>query len=146
MATPILTAEEVREHISDKLEANRLLDTVEFTNTRIDLAISLAVDRFNMIAPVGNANLYTFPNKGILMYGTLATLFEGQAALLARNHMSYSDGGITVAVEERMALYRELAAMYGQAFETSSRALKIEQNIGAGWGSVGSDYARFPIW
>ena len=27
--------------------------------------------------------------------------------------------------------------MYGQAFETSSRALKIEQNIDAGWGSVG---------
>jgi hypothetical protein len=146
MAEPILSPEEVREHISDKVESNHLLDGVEFTNTRIELAMELAIGRFNMIIPLGNVNQYTFPNKGVLMYGTLALLFEGQAALLARNHMSYQDGGITIPVEERMALYRELAVMYGQAFEQSSRAIKLEANMNDGWGSVSSDYANFPIW
>lgn len=146
MAEPVLTPEEVREHISDKVESNHLIDGVEFTNTRIELAMELAINRFNMIIPIGGANIYNFPNKGILMYGTLATLFEGQAALLARNHMSYSDGGITVAVEERMALYRELAMMYGQAFQESGAALKKQQNMEDGWGSIGSDYANMPLW
>jgi hypothetical protein len=146
MTSPVLTPEEVREFISDKVESNHLLDGEEFTNTRIDLAIELAIGRFNMIPPVGSANIYMFPNKQILMYGTLAVLYEGQAALLARNHMSYSDGGISIPVEERMALYQQLAVMYGQAFETSARGLKIQMNLESGWGGVSSDYANFPLW
>lgn len=146
MTSPILTPEEVREHISDKVENNHLIDGVEFTNTRISLAMDLAIGKYNMLVPISNANVYTFPNKLILMYGTLGLLFEGQAALLARNHMGYSDGGITVPVEERMALYQQLAVMYNQTFETSSRALKLQRNIEDGWGSVSSDYANFPIW
>lgn len=146
MAAPILTAEEVREFISDKVESNHLLDGTEFSNTRIDLAIEIALTKFNTIIPISSANIYTFPSKGVLLYGTLAALFEGQAALLARNHMSYSDGGVTVPVEERMALYRELAVSYGQLFDVSARAIKLQANIDDGWGSIGSDYARFPIW
>ena len=146
MTSPVLTPEEVREFISDKPETNHLLDGIEFTNTRIDLAITVAITRFNMIPPVGNANIYTFPDKGILLYGTLATLYEGQAALLARNHMNYSDGGVTIPVEERMSLYRELAVSYAQIFETSARGLKAQKNIEDGWGSVSSDYANFPLW
>lgn len=146
MTSPVLTPEEVREHISDKVENNHLLDGVEFTNTRIDLAMTLAIDRFNMVPPISSATVYTFPNKQILMYGTLALLFEGQSALLARNHMNYSDGGIQIPVEERMQLYTSLATMYAQAFDTSSRGLKIQRNIEDGWGSVSSDYANFPLW
>jgi hypothetical protein len=119
---------------------------VEFSNTRIELAMELALGKFNMIIPISNANVFNFPNKAILLYGTLAALCEGQAALMARNHMSYSDGGITVAVEERMALYRELAVSYGQLFETSARAVKLQRNIEDGWGGVSSDYANMPLW
>lgn len=146
MGQPVLTPEEVREHISDKVESNHLLDGEEFSNTRIDLAMTLAIDRFNMIPPISSANIYMFPSKQILLYGTLALLFEGQSALLARNTMSYSDGGITIPVEERMALYQSLAAMYGQAFQESARGLKIQRNIEDGWGGVSSDYANFPTW
>lgn len=146
MTAPVLTPEEVREHISDKVEDNHLIDGNEFSNTRIDLAMTLAIDKFNMIPPIGNVNLYTFPSKQILLYGTLAFLCEGQSALLARNTMSYTDGGITIPVEERMALYQQLAVMYGQAFDVSSRGFKIQRNIEDGWGHVSSDYARMPIW
>lgn len=146
MTQPVLTPEEVREHISDKIENNHLLSGEEFSNTRIDLAMSLAIDRFNMIPPVGAADIYTFPNKGILLYGTLALLFEGQAALLARNTMSYSDGGLTIPVEERAALYIQLATMYQQAFDVSARGLKAQRNIEDGWGGVSSDYSHFPTW
>lgn len=143
---PVLSPEEVREHIADKVENNYLLDGVEFTNTRIDIAMQIAIDKFNLLPPVGSVNSYTFPNKSLLMYGTLAALFEGQAALMARNTMSYSDGGISIPVEERMGLYQQLAVMYGQAFDSMSRGLKIQRNIEDGWGGVSSDYANFPTW
>lgn len=144
--TAVLSPEEVREFIQDHVEKNRLLDGKEFENTQITLAIEMAVDRFNMFPPMSSATPQTFPSKTLLMYGTLSNLFAGQSALLARNHMSYSDGGITVAVEERMQLYTALAAMYDASFESSSKAIKIEQNMNEGWGSVSSDYANFPIF
>lgn len=146
MATPVLTPEEVREFIQDKVGKNHLLDGQEFENTQVALAIELAIDKFNMFIPISAVTIESFPNKLILMYGTLACLFEGQAALLARNHMSYSDGGITVPVEERMQLYQSLAAMYGTQFQTSSTALKLQRNMEAGWGIVGSDYGNFPLF
>ena len=146
MAAPILTPEEVREFINDKIENNHLLDDVEFTNTRINLAMEVAVDRFNMLPPIGKTDVFSFPSKTVLMYGTLWALFDGQAAMLARNHMSYSDGGIQIPVEERMALYRELAVSYLQVFESSGKAIKVEQNFEDGWGGVSSDYSRMPLW
>jgi len=146
MANPVLTAEEVREFIQDKVEKNRLLDGNEFEPTQIELAMEMAVDRFNMIIPLGSANMFTFPSKTLLLYGTLANLFAGQAALLARNTMNYSDGGIQIPVEERSQLYVGLAEMYEAAFTTSAKAIKLQTNIESGWGGVSSDYASFPVW
>lgn len=146
MANPVLSVEEVREFIQDKVEKNHLLDDNEFAPTQIQLAMEMAVDRFNMIIPIGSTNVFTFPSKTLLLYGTLANLFAGQAALLARNTMNYSDGGISIPVEERSQLYVGLAEMYEAAFATSAKALKLQANIEDGWGMVRSDYAYFPTW
>ena len=143
---PVLTPEELREYISDKVESNHLLDGEEFSATQISLAIDLAIGQFDMIIPLSSSNIYTFPNKSLLMFDTLATLFEGASALLARNHMSYSDGGLQIPVEERMQLYQSLAQMYRTNFDTMARAYKLQMNIESGFGGVGSDYANFPIW
>lgn len=143
---PVLTPEEMREHIQDKLEKNHLLDDHEFSITALKLAIELAIGEFNMMVPVSSYDVITFPNKTLLMYGALAKAFLGQSALLARNTMSYTDGGLSIPIEERFALYQQLGATYQSGFETSGKAWKIQANIESGWGEVGSDYARFPIW
>lgn len=146
MANPVLSVLEVLEFIQDKVEKNRLLDGNEFEPTQVELAIEMAIDRFNMIIPIGAVNIFTFPNKTLLLYGALANLFAGQAALLARNHFSYQDGGLSIPVEERMQLYASLAEMYENAFAVSAKALKLQANIEQGWGSCSSDYAYFPTW
>ena len=143
---PILSPLEVREFISDKEENNRLLDGIEFSDTQIDIAMDVAVSKFDMLIPLSNNSKYTFPNKSILMYGTLTSLYEGAAALLARNTMSYSDGGLQIPVEERMQLYTALAQMYGSAFTQMSTSYKLQTNIESGWGGVSSDYSTLPIW
>lgn len=144
--SPVLTVEEVQEYIRDRAENNHLVDGTEFTATVITLAMDLAVSAWNMVPPVSVSTVETFPSKALLMSGTLWKMFMGQAALLARNTMTYTDGGLQIPVEERFQLYQALAAMYGEDFQTQARALKTHFNIEEGWGEVGSDYASFPDW
>jgi hypothetical protein len=110
------------------------------------LCIELALSQFNMMPPLSGFNLDNFPSKAILLYGTLSHLFTGQAALLARNTMSYSDGGLQIPVEERYQMYIDLSSRYASAFAAASQAYKIHENMEAGWGGVASDYSRFPAW
>lgn len=145
-ATPVLMIEEVQEILRDKLELNRLLDTEEFSPTIISLAIDLAVSAYNMLPPLSMVSAVTFPNKSLLLEGTLWKLFAGQSALKARNTMSYTDGGLTIPVEEQFPLYFQLAEMYQQSFLVNARNLKTHLNIESGWGNLPSDYSAFPEW
>lgn len=142
----ILEVEEVQIYIQDIAEKNHLLDTEEFSEIMIELAMELAVSEFNMIPPTSSYKTIDFPNKALLLSGTLYKLFAGQAALLFRNHMSYSDGGLIIPVEERGQFYQSLASMYQADFTNGAKMLKIYNNIESGWGEVRSDYSNFPAW
>lgn len=147
MTAPILSPEEVKLYIQDRPELNYLLPGEEFGLPQISLAINLAVDLFNTgIAPISNFTLFTFPSKSILLYGTLSRLFQGQAALYARNQMDYSDGGITLPVEERTQYYTQLASMYETTFQQAGKTWKVAKNIEDGFGGVWSDYGGMPLW
>ena len=146
MASPILSVMEIREYLSDKPELNYLLDREEFSPTQISLAMDLAVSEFNLIPPLSGLTTSSFPNKALLMSGTLYKLFQGACALLARNTLSYSDGGIAVPVEEHFPLYQSLAAMFQTDFQNAARSYKTQKNYEAGWGGINSDYGAFPLW
>lgn len=148
MSNPVITPDEVREFIADYVENNHLLDGVEFSDTRISLATELAISEFNMVPPIGGVTINTFlrAGKSIIMSGILWKLFEGQSALLARNTMSYNDGGISLPIEERMQLYQALARQFQGNFMSSVGRLKQHLNLESGWGEVGSDAANFPVW
>lgn len=142
-----ITPQDVRDFISDTPQKNLLLDNEEeYSDVRITLASRLAVDTFNVMPPRTRYEVDTFPYDSVLLYGTLSKLFEGQAALAARNHMSYSDGGVSLPIEERHGMYSNLAATYGQLFTQYASRVKVENNMNDGWGEVGSDYSMFPNW
>ena len=141
-----LEVEEVQTYIQDLAEKNHLLDTTEFPEVQVELAISLAVSEFNLIPPISSYSERDFPSKALLMSGTLYKLFAGQAALLYRNHMSYTDGGLVIPVEERGQFYQSLASMFQADFVNSAKSFKVFLNMESGWGYVGSDYSNFPAW
>jgi len=143
-----LTVEEVQEFIQDKAEKNHLLDGEEFSPTQITLAMDLALSAWNMVTPLTADTQLSFPvqYKALLLEGTLWKLFAGQSALMARNTMAYSDGGLTIPVEEKFELYRALAGMYQASFLDAAQKVKIQNNMEAGWGEVRSDQANFPYW
>ena len=144
----VITPDEVIEYLQDRVENNYLLSGPEFSPTQVALAIDLALSEWNVIPPLGLDSVDTFPSAGksILMSGVCWKLFEGAVALLARNTMEYSDGGLTVPVEERAPLYMQLAAMFQASFQSSASKLKIHLNLESGWGEVKSDESSFPIW
>jgi hypothetical protein len=142
----ILTTAEVREYVGDYQPNNYLLNSVEFTDARITLAMELAVSEFNAITPLSKVSLANFPSKGLLLDGTMWKLLSGMAQQLARNTMEYSDGGLSIPIEERSALYLQQAGQYQEQFLTNSKNLKIQMNLDSGWGFVQSDEAFFPVW
>ncbi|CAL9985631.1 hypothetical protein VPHD148_0283 [Vibrio phage D148] len=140
-----LTYQQIRDYLADSPDNNHLLDGEEFTDSRIDLAMTLAVSSYNTIPPTGGTTIDSM-GAALLLYGTLHHLYLGQTALAARNQMSYSDGGLTIPIEERYQYYVQMADMYGNQFKTLAKEDKISRNMEAGWGSVQTDYASFPIW
>lgn len=144
MAT--LTTQQIRDYLGDNVENNQLLDGEEFPDSAVSLAMELAVDSYNVMPPIGGTTIDTM-SKTLLLFGTIWHLYNGRAiAISARNQMSYSDGGLTVPIEERYQFYIQMAAIYERQFMDAAKANKISRNMEAGWSSVSTDYATFPIW
>lgn len=146
MAT--LLNSDVRTFIFDTASNNVLLDSEEFSDDFLTMCISLAVDSFNAMPPMGSLTLDAFPDAGrvILLYGACWHAFTGKAASYARNSLTYSDGGVQVPIEEKYDLYMGLAGNYKAMFESYARSLKNYMNVEDGWSYVSSDQAMFPYW
>lgn len=142
----ILKPNEVREYISDYPDQNLLLDEQEFGDTFINLSMDLAVSEYNTIAPRTSFSVDNFPSKSVLMMGTLWQMYLGKSTLKARNHMSYTDGGLQIPIEEKYELYKNLADSFRAQFMETANRLKISANMEAGWGEVRTDEASFPYW
>lgn len=141
-----LTAQEVREYISDYPEANLLLDKEEFSNVFIELCMDLGVSEFNVIPPRSGFSVGNFPSKSLLLLGTLWQMYLGRSTMMARNHLSYTDGGLQIPIEEKYELYKNLADSFRTQFMEAAAKLKVAQNMESGWGQVRSDESNFPLW
>jgi hypothetical protein len=141
-----LIAEEVREYISDYPDKNLLLDEIEFSNTFIELCMDLGLGEYNIIPPRTGYSVENFPSKSLLLLATLWQMYLGRSALMARNQLSYTDGGLQIPVEEKYELYKNLSDNYRSQFLEAASRLKIAINMEAGWGEIRSDEAHFPIW
>jgi hypothetical protein len=142
----ILTPQEVREYIYDKVEKNYLVDGEELSDTQINIAMELTLSEWNSTPPTAADNLANFKYKHILMSGTLYRCFMGLSALLARNTFAFTDGGLSIPLEERFQLYQTLSGMFQGDFYSTMAKTKININMDEGWGSLGSDYSNFPLW
>ncbi|HET8685211.1 MAG TPA: hypothetical protein VFM18_00950 [Methanosarcina sp.] len=141
-----LSASDVRLYIHDYADQNHLIDGEEFSDDAITLAMKMAASDFNSIPPMGNLDPSQFPSVTLLMYGTVAHLLLGKAAQLARNTMSYSDGGLQIPIEERAELYLTVGNQYMAQFKELAVKMKIQMNMEAGWGTVTSDWKMLPVW
>lgn len=144
MAT--ITTQQIRDYLGDSPENNHLIDGEEFPDSAVNLAMMLALDSYNVMPPTGGATMTSISDT-LLLLGTIWHLYNGRAlAISARNQMSYSDGGLTVPIEERYQFYIQMAQTYENQFKSMAKESKISKNMEAGWSSVSTDYASMPIW
>lgn len=131
----------IREFLRDRAPFNTLLDGQETSDLLIDVSIQLAIDDFNTTAPVISIHTVSnFPSFYLLLYGTLIQVLRSAGILQSRNQLDYSDGGVSVSVSNKTALYQSWIQMFSAEYETKKLNLKIFLNVQQGFGGVHSEY------
>jgi hypothetical protein len=142
MATPILTAEEVRLFLQDREELNPLLLGIRFTPEMIEQAMLNTVDYYNLMnPPIGIMySIENFPYRSLLLLGTAAYLLRSGAINEAANQLSYSADGIQVNDKDKSQIFMSLSQNLQQDFKELGQQIKMNQNIAQIYGVKHSEY------
>lgn len=132
---------QVRSFLRDYPELNRLIAGVESSNRQIVWAIFDALDDFNTSPPFTMHDIGTFPSKSLLIRATVCSLLESIGLLQTRNHLQFSDGGITVGVSDKTPFIQSWLQLFRNSYEAKKERLKVGYNIETAWGGgVHSEY------
>ena len=142
-----LTIDHVRNFINDHPDANHRLGDVEFSDQRIQEAMQFTVADFNETPPMlqTQQTVENFGYPRLLLYGTAAHLYRGEAAKQERNHLPYSTGGVSVNDSSHFAQYLQLSQTYDSKYEDSKQKIKVQINLNQGWGDIHSEYSNLPV-
>jgi len=120
----------VQEYMRDAPELNRLIQGQESSPRQIAWAVLDALDYYNSTPPfMGRVSLHNFPSMHLLLRLAVATLLESISLLQARNHLTFSDGGITVSVSDKHQMLMSWAQMYRASAEQRTRHIKRAINV-----------------
>lgn len=134
---PVLTTEELRDFIRDQAELNTLICQRETEDPGLNAAIEDAIDDWNNTPPL--IDCYTaesFPAKSLLKIG--ATIFVLRSAGIgkSRNHLTYSDGGLSIEKDEKTQLYQSWIDRFEPVWEGRKADLKKAKNLSNCWGGI----------
>lgn len=125
---------QVRLFMRDYPELNRLIAGEESSNRQIVWAIIDTLDDFNTAPPFTRFGLLDFPSKSLLLRGTVCALLESIGLLQTRNHLQFSDGGITVGVNDKTPFIQSWLQIFRNAYEDKKIKMKVGYNIESAWG------------
>jgi len=133
----------LRLFLNDTPELNRLIRRQESTPEKLDLAIRLAVDDFNITPPLlGQARVDNFPSLFLLIYGASIQVLRSAGLLHSRNELVYSSGGVSVRIFDKTALYQSWIAQFVAEYERKKANYKIAANVNNSLASgVASEYS-----
>jgi hypothetical protein len=133
----------LRLFLNDTPELNRLIRRQESSDEKLDLALRLAIDDFNITPPfLGTATVANFPSLFLLIYGASIQVLRSAGLLHSRNELVYSSGGVSVRIFDKTQLYQSWIAQFVAEYERKKGNYKISANInGALAGGVSSEYA-----
>lgn len=124
-------------------QGNILLDDVQFTPEELTFAVKMAVSAYNGLTPVTSylADGSNFPNEYLLLIGTARFLMLSESFHQLRNQVSVQDGDIApTGIYEKAQAYQALAQALRGEWQMMARDIKNQQNMEAGYGTVGSGY------
>ena len=138
----------LRLFLNDTVELNRLIRRSESSDEKLDLALQLAIDDYNITPPpLGNSDIVNFPSLYLLLYGATIQVLRSAGLLHARNDVIYNSGGLTVRLWDKTQLYQSWIRDFVTEYERKKLTLKISQNINASLASgVISEYWTISRW
>lgn len=139
--------ESVRLFMRDFGELNLLIRGEESTDRMIVWATGDFLSDFNGTPPFTGYALPELMQRNLMnlaVRGTVITLLQSVMMLHARNYLPFSDGGLTVSINDKAPIIQSMLQLYQAAYEQNKRsvktALNIEQLMDMGPSGVHSDY------
>jgi len=131
----------VRVFMRDHAELNRLIAGEESSNRQILWAVLDALDDFNTESPFTRFGVGTFPSRSLLIRATVISLLTSVGLLQTRNHLQFSDGGITVGINDKTPFLQSWIQLLKSEYEEKKKKLKVAYNIESAWdGGINSEY------
>jgi len=123
----------VRSYLRDFPELNRIVSGQESSDRQILWAIFDALSDFNGTPPfIGNATIDDLMEKSqhaLLLRMTTISLIESVGLLQTRNHINYSNGGISVGVNDKTPMLMNWLQYFKATTEQMKQRVKVSMNI-----------------
>ena len=120
---------------------NVLLDDVEFSDGDLDLALEMAVSRFNTTSPPIGAYRQEQIPLDLLLTGVAAYLVGSESFRQLRNQASVGESEVTLGIDDKHPLYLQLRRYLTEEYDARLKEFKIQKNMANGWGGVRSEYS-----
>lgn len=138
----------VRLFTRDFPELNRLIAGEESTDRQIAWAVFDALADFNgtppFLGPITLEELLGAQQHNLMLRMTVISLIESVGMLQTRNHINYSNGGITVGVNDKTPLLMQWLQYFKATTDQMKQRVKVSMNIqgilGATNSGVHSEY------
>lgn len=139
--------ESVRLFMRDFAELNLLIRGEESSDRMIVWATQDFLSDFNGTPPFTGYSLEELASRNLqhlCVRGTVITLLQSVMLLHARNYLPFSDGGLSVSINDKAPIIQSMLQLFQAAFEQNKRMVKttlnIEQMLDLGPSGVHSDY------
>jgi hypothetical protein len=144
----------VRLFMRDHPQLNRLVKGQEHSDRMIAWAIMDFLSDFaSTPPPLGYftlEQLFARHYQAFALRGTVVALLQSLSMLQTRNHLQFSDGGISVAVSDKtpalQSIWRDFQSKYEQEKTQKKVTLNIEQIMSTTSGGVPSEYTFVNGW
>lgn len=142
-----LTNEAIRMFMRDQPHYNILLDDVEFKDDEINLAMRLALSKYNALLPVSTLATPQYMNEYVLLCGVCAILMRSEGLRQLRNQLITQDGNISMSgLDEKQNLYAEWAERFNTEFTDMAQKIKMQENMESMYAGFGSGYRYIGRW
>jgi hypothetical protein len=142
----------VRMFLRDFAELNQLIRGEESSDRMIAWATMDFLSDFNGTPPFsmfGLEDLFSYNLQSLAVRGTIITLLQSLMVLYARNHLPFSDGGLSVNLNDKAPLIQSMLALFQAAYEQNKRMVKTAINVArimdSGPSGVHSDYLALSV-
>jgi hypothetical protein len=137
----------VRLWMRDFAELNLLIRGEESTDRMIAFAINDFLSDFNGTPPFSIfalEDLFALNQQALAIRGTAISLLQSVMLIHIRNHLPFSDGGLSIQINDKAPLIQSVLQLLQSQYEQNKRmvktAINVQSILDSGPSGVHSDY------